>query len=397
MPDFISYHEGTLPELLLAGRSELFRGQQCPSMGITIDSCDRSFTYALDSDGFQLLPGTDTAAFTVELSENDWQGMVADLESVPGILYGDRLLSHHGEVKHFMRWDPLLRALYTGRPLFDDQRFQLTDKQGMTLDPETRFSMESETATMREFLDASGYLLVGDVFSNDEIESFRAASQAIAGDARKDNQQSWWGKSESGEAVLCRVLDSGKHPAFKDLYDDPRIAALEKLLPEGMLHPSADSKDGVTVVFKNPHVKEGLSDLPWHRDCGMGGHAAMCPCYVVSLYLYDATPESGCLQFLPGSHHYGCGFLDTSAENIAGVITVPARAGDITVHIGDVMHAAPPPTAATGPFRQSVLLSFHPDFENHRGERHYNDVLLGAEDGQVGSLRDTVDRSSDHA
>ena len=393
MPNFISYHENTLPDLLLQGRSGLFRGQQCPSMGITIDSCDASFTYVLDTDGFHLLPGTDTAAFTVELAENDWQGMVADLESVPGILYGDRLLGHQGDVKQFMRWDPLLRALYTGRPLFDEQRFRLTDKQGKALNPETRFSMGSDKTAMREFLDASGYLLIGNVFSNDEIESFKAATQAIAEAARKDDQQSWWGKSASGDAVLCRILNAGKHPAFKDLYEDPRVAALAALLPEGMLHPPPESKDGVTVVFKNPDINEGLSDLPWHRDCGMGGHAAMCPCYVISLYIYDATPESGCLQFLPGSHHYGCGFLDASAGPIAGSVTVPAQAGDVTVHIGDVMHAAPPPTAAKGPFRQSVLLSFHPDFENHRGERHYNDVLLGAEDGQVGSLRDTADGS----
>jgi ectoine hydroxylase-related dioxygenase (phytanoyl-CoA dioxygenase family) len=394
MPNFVSYHEATLPDLLLGGRAELFRGQHCPSMGIAISGCDRSFTYALDADGMRLLAGTDTAAFTVEMSESDWQGMVADLESVPGILYGDRLLGHKGDLRQFVRWDPLLRTLYTGRPLFDAQRFTLADNQGSPLDPASRFSVDSDAGAMHEFLDAAGYLLIGNVFSEEEIDTFRTAALDIAGTARTDDQQSWWGKSRSGEAVLCRTLNAGKHAALKGLYEDERIVRLAGLLPGGMLHPSAESQDGVTVVFKNPDVKEGLSDLPWHRDCGMGGHAAMCPCYVFSIYLYDATPESGCLQFLPGSHHYGCGFLDAAAGDIAGAVTVPARAGDITIHIGDVMHAAPPPRATEGPFRQSVLLSFHPDFKNHRGERHYNDVLLGAEDGQVGNLRDTVGEPS---
>ena len=390
MPNFVSYHETTLPELLSGGRAELFNGQHCPSMGIAISGCDRSFTYALDADGIRLLAGTDTAAFTVELRESDWQGMVADLESVPGILYGNRLQGHQGDLGQFVRWDPLLRALYTGRPLFDTQQFKLTDKHGNPLDSASRFAADSDAGAMQEFLDAAGYLLIGNVFSEEEIDTFRSAAQDMASTARTDDQQSWWGKSQSGDAVLCRTLNSGKHAAFNGLYDDERIVRLAGLLPGNMLHPSAESQDGVTVVFKNPEVKEGLSDLPWHRDCGMGGHAAMCPCYVISIYLYDATPESGCLQFLPGSHHYGCGFLDAAAGDIAGAVTVPARAGDITIHIGDVMHAAPPPRAAEGPFRQSVLLSFHPDFENHRGERHYNDVLLGAEDGQVGNLRDTV-------
>lgn len=394
MPNFVSYHETTLPELLSGGRAELFKDQRCPSMGIAIRGCDRSFTYALDADGLHVLSGTENAAFTVELSESDWQGMVADLESVPGILYGDRLLEHQGDLNQFVRWDPLLRALYTGRPLFDAQRFTLADSQGSPLDPATRFSMTSDTGAMHEFLNAAGYLLIGNVFSEGEINSFRTAALEMAGSARTDDQQSWWGKSVSGEAVLCRTLNSGKHTAFKGLYADHRIVRLTGLLPEGMLHPPAESQDGVTVVFKNPQVKEGLSDLPWHRDCGMGGHAAMCPCYVFSIYLYDATAQSGCLQFLPGSHHYGCGFLDAAAGDVAGAVTVPARAGDVTIHIGDVMHAAPPPRATGGPFRQSVLLSFHPDFKNHRGERHYNDVLLGANDGQVDNLRDKVGKSS---
>jgi ectoine hydroxylase-related dioxygenase (phytanoyl-CoA dioxygenase family) len=158
-----------------------------------------------------------------------------------------------------------------------------------------------------------------------------------------------------------------------------------------MLHPRAETKDGITVVFKNPAVAEGLSDLPWHRDCGMGGHASMCPTYVLSLYLYDATAAQGALQFLPGSHRYAFGFADAGQTRFAGAVTVPAKAGDITLHIGDVMHAAPPPESETGPFRQSILLAFHPDFTHHRGERHYNDALLGTEDGQVPHLKQLVE------
>jgi hypothetical protein len=38
-----------------------------------------------------------------------------------------------------------------------------------------------------------------------------------------------------------------------------------------------------------------------------------------------------------------------------------------------------------------VLLSYHPAFANHRGERHYNDALLGAEDGQVSHMTDMIE------
>ena len=92
----------------------------------------------------------------------------------------------------------------------------------------------------------------------------------------------------------------------------------------------------------------------------------------------------GELRFLPGSHRYAC----PTPEADAG-ISVPAKAGDVSLHYGDVMHGAPPPTSNTGPFRASILMSFKPDFENHRGDRHYNDVLIQDGDGHVSSVPGT--------
>lgn len=390
MPDFTLYHETTLPQLLAKGRSNLFDGQRLPSMGISVQGVEHGFRYCVGSDGVRVEPGAAGADFEVELSETDWQGLLRDLESVPGILYGGRLISHRGDLMNFVRWDPLLRALYTGRPIYDAERFTLTAAGGQRLDPAQSFTLDTPATQLQSFLDAAGYLLLKNVFSPEEVQRFRGAALELARGAQEGDQRSWWGRTDGGESVLCRALNAGEHPAYQGLYEDDRIIKLAALLPDGMLHPQPAEQDAVTVVFKNPGVAEGLSDLPWHRDCGMGGHAAMCPNFVFSLYLYDATPEQGCLQFLPGSHRYGCGFLDAGNGEVPGSVTVPACAGDVTVHVGDVMHAAPPPQALAGPYRQSVLLWFHPKFTNHRGERHYNDVLLGADDGQVGHLRDTL-------
>jgi ectoine hydroxylase-related dioxygenase (phytanoyl-CoA dioxygenase family) len=119
----------------------------------------------------------------------------------------------------------------------------------------------------------------------------------------------------------------------------------------------------------------------------MGGHAITCPQTVLSIYLYDATTEMGPLLFLPGSHRACVGFFDPSDPDAPEGVTVAAKAGDVTLHYSDVMHAAPAPTATEGLFRQSVLMNFAPDYEQHRGGRHYNDVLLeGSDDGQVEHL-----------
>jgi hypothetical protein len=36
-------------------------------------------------------------------------------------------------------------------------------------------------------------------------------------------------------------------------------------------------------------VATGLSDLPWHRDCGLGGHPVTCPTLNVGIQLDAAT------------------------------------------------------------------------------------------------------------
>lgn len=57
----------------------------------------------------------------------------------------------------------------------------------------------------------------------------------------------------------------------------------------------------MTVLWKRPDVSEGLSDLPWHRDCGMGGHALNCPTAIMTICLTDGSPEAG--HHLGGRHY----------------------------------------------------------------------------------------------
>ena len=186
------------------------------------------------------------------------------------------------------------------------------------------------------------------------------------------------GVDARGKDVVTRVLNGGSQPLLRGIAYDERMQQLHALMPEGLAMRDPGAVDAITVVFKTPEMKEGLSDLPWHRDCGMGGHAAMCPVINVSIYLSDATEDAGELRFLPGSHRFCCP-VPLGPAGIAAA----ACAGDVTLHYGDVMHQAPSPRSSIGPFRSSILLSFQPEFENHRGQRHYNDVLLEGGDGHV--------------
>ena len=123
--DFVEYHRHTLPALLAEGRAALLTGKKLPVLGLSVSGQPISFSYRCDDNGVEIIEGTREAELCVELSPEDWVGMVADIETVPGILYGDRLLQHSGDMMGFVRWEPGLRALYTGRPIYDAAGFEL--------------------------------------------------------------------------------------------------------------------------------------------------------------------------------------------------------------------------------------------------------------------------------
>jgi hypothetical protein len=182
---------------------------------------------------------------------------------------------------------------------------------------------------------------------------------------------------------------------MRALHSDPRLRGLAELFDVPMdTKQGAEDKDGVTVLWKQPGVEEGLGDLPWHRDCGMGGHASMCPTAVLSVFLGPNTPEAGEIRFLPGSWKTTLPFAEAGDPHAPEGVAPPARPGDVTFHYGDGMHVAPPPTSKAGPFRCCVLMGFgRVGGRHHRGGRHYNDVLLGSEDGQIEHMRKVASRS----
>ena len=138
-------------------------------------------------------------------------------------------------------------------------------------------------------------------------------------------------------------------------------------------------------MIKVPGATGGLVDLPWHRDCGMGGHPVKCPMLNVGIQLDSATAESGQLQMIPGSH-MGTSRLP-GADAVAGLPITPisTEPGDVTVHFGHTLHAAPPPTDPDASGRKALYLSFVPPitFEMVGPGEGYNDLLFTRQDGHV--------------
>jgi len=396
--DFDEFHLRTLPALLAQGRDRLLvHGMaHLPSLAFRLDD-GRAFTYRPVGEGVAIDPGDAGAATVLEIGADAWCGLVHELEAPAGLVYGGRVRSVRGAAADLMAWESTLRALYNGRPRYRPEHVDLRARDGSPLDPARTFAFTDDRAereTMAHFLRTAGYLFVRDVFAATEVAAFLDESLALRAEARQGDKLSWWGQNAAGESVLTRVTRGNAKPALATLPADPRLRALAALADEPLVHARGEG-EGVTVIYKQPEMSAGgLSDLPWHRDCGMGGHAMICPTLLLSIYLREATPETGELAMLPGSHRAAFNAHDRSVDAWAHAAHFAARPGDVSVHYGDTVHAAPPPGAASrAEYRVSAVVCFAPaGAKHHRGESSYNDALHQRDDGQIEHLDEVAKR-----
>ena len=393
---FHRFHADLLPARIATGNGALAFADLEHLGTLAVRTPAGSWTYVPRAGSVELLEGEATADAVVAVDLDAWLGLVSDLDTAPGLFYTDRASVPVGNPLRFMRWEPGLRALFHGLPVFDPDSVDLRDLDGGPLDTTRSFTLGEtgdtgrDGAAARHFLRTAGYLHVPVVFDADEVAAMLTDADILAGEARPGDMASWWGRDAAGTEVLTRVLRAASRPDLRLLVDDARIrrvvdTADEVLVPKVPDDPEA--VDLVTILWKRPDMAEGLADLPWHRDCGMGGHALNCPSVVLTICLTTGTPEAGELRFLPGSHRGGFPFVDGTDVAAPDGVGLPIGVGDVTLHYSDMMHASLPPTSAEGPHRISVLLGFAPETAGHHlGGRHYNDALLINDDGQVDHL-----------
>ncbi len=398
--DFDRFHQVDLPDRLAAGNGLLAAADVGWLGPIAFRRTEGgAYTYVPTDDSVDVVEGDEDARTVIEIDDESWQGLAQDFETAPGLIYSGRVSCPRGDMRRFLRWEPGLRAMFHGRPIFDPDT-DLADRNGSRLDTERGFDIADlddpeGREDMAHFLRTTGCLWVKDVLDRPEVDAFLEGAARVRAAASEGDQRSWWGKNSSDEAVLCRVTHAGGDPAFGGLHDDARVRRLVDLSDHPLTSREGRTDRSITVLWKNPDMSEGLSDLPWHRDCGMGGHAAMCPTLVMTICLTDGSAAAGELRMLPGSWQESYPFIDGTDERAPRGVSLPVTAGDLTMHYSDIMHASMPPTSAEGPHRISVLLGFaRPDAYNHLGEESYNDVLLGDEEGQIEHLGQRLDQEA---
>ncbi|WP_338100648.1 phytanoyl-CoA dioxygenase family protein [Mycobacterium paragordonae] len=199
---------------------------------------------------------------------------------------------------------------------------------------------------------------VRSVFTAEEMRAANREIDRLAARARPGDDESWWVTTDDGAQALCRLVYATlRSPVLAALESDPRVRRLGTLL-DPALRAAPDRMEGSAVLIKVPGKTTGLSNIPWHQDCGMGGHAIMCPAVSVGIQLTGSDPSSGNLQVVPGSHGQAVHYRWEQRLDGVPVVSIDTAPGDVTVHVQDLMHASPEPTDAGG--RRTMYVTHYP-------------------------------------
>jgi ectoine hydroxylase-related dioxygenase (phytanoyl-CoA dioxygenase family) len=90
-------------------------------------------------------------------------------------------------------------------------------------------------------------------------------------------------------------------------------------------------------------VTEGISDIPWHKDCGIGRHSYECCGLTVGISVTGADAVSGQLWAMAGSHRALVWSGVKQPDLDLPEVPLPTRTGDVTLHLSCTMHMAQPP------------------------------------------------------
>lgn len=314
---------------------------------------ERAFTYRLGVRRVDRIDGLDEAAAVVSLSPTAWDDFASQTRTFINLFLAGELTFERGHFEHLAHWDPVLKLLHAGIPIYDPARADLSG-----VDLRRVFTLESGDAELRRFLEVTGFLHVGGVFSRAEMAALDEEIDRLAAAARPRDDQSWWVTGETGAEILCRLIYTGLRSSLvARLEQDARVRRLGMLLDRA-LRPSPDRMEGTAILLKVPGATSGLSNIPWHQDCGMGGHSIFCPAVGVGIQPTGSSARTGNLLLVPGSHGQTLPWGWEQRLQDVPVVAVDTEPGDVTVHIQDVMHASPQPAGEGG--RRTVYVTHYP-------------------------------------
>jgi hypothetical protein len=344
--DAVTFFDDQLPALI-AERFELVAPgtRELAPRSLALEVAGRTWTLAFDGRRITVGPGDDDAAALVRLDREALEDLVNDLRTPMGLFTGGDLDQPRGRLEDFLDWWVVLRGLLDARAVHTRGSIGFADADGGPLDLHRGFSLDDDRDEMAHFLAEAGYLHLTGVFDPAEMAAVSSEMDEAAVTYRRGDDRSWWARTADGDDRLVRLQYFQEQSATTArLMDDPRLTGLGGLTQDGhrLGKPGAD-RNLVEALVKPIGVVEGISDVPWHKDCSLGSHSYRCCSMTVGISVTGAGADSGQLGVVAGSHRA----LIQPAFVRRGLdlpqVELPTATGDVTIHLSCTLHMSHPP------------------------------------------------------
>ncbi|WP_436793434.1 phytanoyl-CoA dioxygenase family protein [Actinospongicola halichondriae] len=333
--------DAVMPEAATTNGSLVAEGIRVGELGPLALECDgRSVTISGSDDVVSLDPGSADPAVTVRVTREGLSNLAQDLQTPMGLAMTSRAEIIGGSLDDWLAWEPTLHALFDGRRVHRPGAVDLLDADGRPLDLDRSFDLGDDPSEMGRFLEQAGFLHVRGVFDGEEMRAVGRDLDRCLAESSPDDGESWWATDSDGLEQAVRVL-----------WFHERSETLAALLADRRLHWLPDLTDdefdtghmGAEGLVKPLGITRGLSDLPWHKDCGQGSHTYNCSGLTVGISVTGADRRSGALGVIPGSHRANTESAMRSPRLDLEPILLETATGDVTVHCSDTLHRAHPP------------------------------------------------------
>ena len=142
------------------------------------------------------------------------------------------------------------------------------------------------------------------------------------------------------------------------------LQRLAGLTGDGHVYGSMED-NRIEALFKPFGVVEGISDLPWHKDCALGRHSYDC-CSMTVGHLGDRR-RRGVGPAARGRGLAPCADVAVAITASTGptcpAVDLPTRTGDVTVHLSCTLHKSQPPVERE---RRVLYTGFRLPIARHR-------------------------------
>jgi len=305
---------------------------------LTVEVVDHG-TWHLAGDGgsISLLDGAAHEGLRLRLTADQLADLWCD-QVTPMAWFSSGVLELDGRLEHLLDWWVLLRGAIDHRAPHVAGDIDLDG-----IDLGRSFTLDDPDDDIAAFLAAAGFAHIRGVYDEAEMSAVSRDMDAAATTYERGDGRSWWARTNDGVERLVRMQGADTVcPSIERIVEDERLARIGAMPGSGHQWGTRTG-NRIEALFKPIGVVEGISDVPWHKDCSLGRHSYECYSLTVGISVTGADASSGQLRVVAGSHRALVWPAFVRGDNDLPVVDLPTRTGDVTVHLSCTTHMAQPP------------------------------------------------------